>query len=196
LAAGRLDASLPYLKRQAVDVLSKPYASTDEAINNIASSLEEFYRVNYPDAHANKRDSIRGAIAETQRLFRTYSFPEMKTDWRAHPDNIGHFYSQGCFRCHDGQHVSSTGKVIRKDCNLCHTVLDQSEGGAQAVAPGGAFQHPVSLGNINRFKCSECHSGKGLDFQHPVDLGDLLQFKCADCHTGVVYTSSANPSHK
>src|SRR6266568_9288838 len=36
-------------------------------------------------------------------------FPEMKVDWRTHPDNVGHFYSQGCFRCHDNQHASRDG---------------------------------------------------------------------------------------
>jgi nitrate/TMAO reductase-like tetraheme cytochrome c subunit len=183
LVAGRMDASLPYLKRQAVDVLSKSYASTDEAIGNIASSLDQFYRLTYPDVHAGKRDSIKEAIAEIQRIYRTYSFPEMKTDWQAHADNIGHFYSQGCFRCHDGQHVSPTGKIIRKDCNICHTVLDQAEGDARVAAQSGAFQHPVNLGNVQRFKCSECHTGKGLSFKHPVDLGDISQFKCSECHT-------------
>lgn len=34
LAAGRLDASLPYLKRQAVEVLSKPYETNDEALDD------------------------------------------------------------------------------------------------------------------------------------------------------------------
>jgi hypothetical protein len=28
--------------------------------------------------------------------------------------NVGHFYFNGCFRCHDGQHVSADGRVIRK----------------------------------------------------------------------------------
>ena len=30
----------------------------------------------------------------------------MKTDWRKFPDNIGHLYYRGCFRCHDGKHVN------------------------------------------------------------------------------------------
>jgi hypothetical protein len=51
------------------------------------------------------------------------------------PDNLGHFYFNGCFRCHDGQHASPQGKVISKDCNLCHTVIDQVEG-AITVAAG------------------------------------------------------------
>jgi hypothetical protein len=37
--------------------------------------------------------------------------------WETHPDNPGHYYFLGCFRCHDGQHMSSDGKVISKDCH-------------------------------------------------------------------------------
>jgi len=37
-----------------------------------------------------------------QRVFTTNIFPEMKLDWRTHPNNVGHLYSRGCFRCHDG----------------------------------------------------------------------------------------------
>ncbi len=47
----------------------------------------------------------------------------MKVNWKTHPNNIGHFYFQGCFRCHDGNHVSKDGKVISKDCNSCHTLV-------------------------------------------------------------------------
>jgi len=55
-------------------------------------------------------------------------FPEMKVYWKTHPNNIGHFYSQGCFRCHYGNQVSKDGKTISKDCNSCHIVLNQKEG--------------------------------------------------------------------
>lgn len=182
ILAGRLDASLPYLKKEAVNVLTKPYGSTNEAVNSIASSLDEYYRANYKEVYASKQDSIKAAITELQRIFKTYLFPEMKVDWRTHPDNISHYYSQGCFRCHDGQHVSSTGKVIRNDCNICHTVLDQSEGGVPVAVKDGAFQHPVDLGNIATFKCTDCHKNNE-PFKHPVNLGDLSEFKCTDCHS-------------
>src|SRR5262245_23819163 len=126
--AGRLDSSLPYLKKQAVEVLSKTYNTTPEAVSAIASTLNNFYRTNYPDVYANKRSSIDGAVAEVQRIFQTYFFPEMKTNWQTHPNNIGHLYFSGCFRCHDGEHVSNTGKVISNDCNVCHTVIYDSAG--------------------------------------------------------------------
>jgi hypothetical protein len=172
---------LPYLKRQTVEALAKPYSSTAEALNAISSSLDNFYRSTYPEVHAAKAGSIQSAITETQRIFSTYIFPEMKVDWQTHPNNIGHYTSQGCFRCHDGKHVSNTGKVIRNDCNICHTVLDQAAGGAPIAAPNGAFRHPVDLGSQASLNCTACHKGNGA-FQHPVKLGDLSDFKCADCH--------------
>jgi hypothetical protein len=189
LSAGKLDTSLPFLKRQAVAVLSGTYSTEDEALKAIANGLEEFYRTNYADIYAGRRDSVRTAVAEVQRIYRTYSFPEMKTDWQTHPNNIGHYYFQGCFRCHDGQHVSlKDGKAIRNECNICHTVLDQTNLdqtnlGQTVAARDGAFQHPVDLGDKGALNCAACHKGNGA-FQHPVNLGDISRFKCADCHSG------------
>jgi hypothetical protein len=180
LASGRLDRSLPYLKREAVGVLGKQYNTTAEAVNGIASQLDQFYRANYTELYANKNESIKSAIGEVQRIFRTYSFPEMKTDWQAHPDNIGHFYFTGCFRCHDGEHVSNSGKVIRNDCNLCHTVLADSANPAPSVKTQ-SFQHPVDLGGLADRKCETCHKGN-QSFKHPVNLGDISDFQCVECH--------------
>ncbi|MFL6282231.1 MAG: cytochrome c3 family protein [Pyrinomonadaceae bacterium] len=187
LAAGKLDASLPFVKREAVALLSKSYATTDEGLRSIADGLEGFYRTNYPEVYAGRGDSVRSAIAEVQRVFQTYTFPEMKTDWQSHPNNIGHFYAQGCFRCHDGEHVSPTGRVISKDCRICHTALDQTEGGVTTPAPDGAFRHPVALGTQGEFQCAACHKGN-RGFQHPVNLGDISKFQCTDCHAGKVWT--------
>jgi hypothetical protein len=160
--SGRLDPSLPYLKQQSVDALTKPYNSTSEAVSSIASSIDEYYRTNHPGVYEQKRESIKAAVAELQRIFQTYFFPEMKVDWQTHPDNIGHYYFQGCFRCHDGQHTSPAGKVIRADCNICHTVLDQTEGGQALKVENGEFVHPVNLGDMTGMNCTDCHTGKGM----------------------------------
>jgi hypothetical protein len=159
-------------------------------VRSIAAGVEGFYRDNYADVYAGKPDSVRGAAAELQRIYRTYFFPEMKTDWRAHPNNIGHYYYQGCFRCHDGKHESRDGKVIRNECNVCHTTLDQTEGGATTPAQNGAFRHPVDLGSLAQLDCTSCHASN-KPFQHPVNLGDLSRFKCADCHAGKVWSKAA-----
>lgn len=179
--AGRLDPSLPYLKRKAVEALSQQYETTSDAVNRIAAGLNDFYRTTYPDVYSQKQDAIKGAVTEVQRIFETYFFPEMKTDWQTHPNNIGHLYFSGCFRCHDGEHVSNTGKVITNNCNVCHTVIYDSMNPAASVKTG-PFQHPVDLGALaDEHKCDYCHK-PNKPFQHPVNLGDISQFQCVQCH--------------
>lgn len=186
LTAQKLDISLPFIKMKAVDVLAKPYTTNEEAMKTIASEIDDYYKYSYPDIYAAKRDSVNNAVIELQRIYSTYFFPEMKTDWQTHPNNIGHFNTQGCFRCHDGQHFSPEGKVIRNECNICHTTLDQSFGGVTFTPADGQFQHPAKLGDRNTFQCASCHQGN-KSFQHPLNLGDISKFDCAQCHTGKDY---------
>jgi nitrate/TMAO reductase-like tetraheme cytochrome c subunit len=161
MVANKIDASLPYIKQKSVEVLTGRYASTDEAIKSIASVLDEYYRTTYPNVYSTKAGSVKAAITEVQRIFTTSIFPEMKVDWQTHPDNVGHYYNVGCFRCHDGEHVSAAGKVIRNDCNICHTTLDQTDGNKTIAAKDGTFTHPLEL-DVSTSKCTDCHTGKGL----------------------------------
>ena len=51
-------------------------------------------------------------------------FPEMNTNSKTHPNNIGHDDSPGCFRCHDGNMKATNGdQVIPNDCDTCHVIL-------------------------------------------------------------------------
>ncbi|HYM59287.1 MAG TPA: cytochrome c3 family protein, partial [Thermoanaerobaculia bacterium] len=163
LLAGTIDRTLPFIKAQAVEALSKDYASTPQGIDGIASSLRGYYTAKYPAVYASKKPQVDAAVARVQDIFRNTRFPEMKVDWRTHPDNIGHFYFTGCFRCHDNQHVSKDGKVISKDCNICHSVLSQEQAGVvMADMPKNSFQHPVDLGDLTQFSCSDCHTGSAM----------------------------------
>jgi nitrate/TMAO reductase-like tetraheme cytochrome c subunit len=179
-AAGKLDPSLPYLKREAIAALTQPYATEDEAIKGIGTRLDNFFRTNYSQAYGEKTNLVKNAIGETQRIYRTYFFPEMKTNWESHANNIGHLYSSGCFRCHDGDHVSKTGKVISNDCNVCHTVLSDSAR-PSTVPKNIDVQHPVDLGGLADRKCETCHKANE-PFKHPVNLGDISGFQCVECH--------------
>ena len=181
ISSGRLDASIPYLKREAVELISKPYNTTEEARSSIADGLKDFYRTKYAEVYTGKQPQLDSAVVELQRIFETYFFPEMKTDWQAHPNNIGHLYSSGCFRCHDGEHVSNTGKVISNDCTICHTVIYDSAQAPEKNTSVGAFQHPVDLGGLAGRKCQSCHSAN-KPFQHPLNLGDISMFQCVECH--------------
>jgi len=158
LAARRLDVSLPFIKQEAVTVLTGTYATTDDAIRGIASGLPGFYESKYPDVAKAKQLEIRSAVTEVQQIFKRTTFPEMKLNWQTHPNNLGHYYFSGCFRCHDGQHVSADGRVISKDCNQCHTLMSETDG-ATAAAAVPAFQHPVDIGDLTQVNCADCHTG-------------------------------------
>ncbi len=160
ISTGAIDATLPYIKQQSVQVLTADYKTTDQAENAIAENLTKFYQEKYPQIASSKAASIQAAISELQRIYRTTFFPYMRVNWKTHPDNIGHLYFPGCFRCHDGNHVSQDGKVITKDCTACHTVLDQQEGGTR-ITPLQAetFKHPVDIGDLSAVTCSDCHTG-------------------------------------
>ena len=183
LAAGSLDVSLPFIKSKAVETLTRSYATTGEAVASIRHDLHTFYMSTYPEIATRRSGAVEAAIVEVQRLYQTYFFPEMKTDWQSHGNNIGHFNSQGCFRCHDGQHFSPEGKVIRNECSVCHTTVDQTFAGRPVEVKNGLFQHPVNLGDRNTWQCAACHKGD-RSFKHPLNLGDISRFQCADCHTG------------
>ncbi len=185
-AAARLDVSLPFLKMKAVEVLARTYTTEGEAVAAILADLPKYYRETYPDIYSSKRASVDAAASEVATIYRTYFFPEMKTDWSSHINNIGHFNAEGCFRCHDGQHKSPEGRVIRNDCAICHTTLDQTFAGQRIVPADGLFQHPVNLGDRNTWQCAACHTGDRA-FQHPLNLGDISRFQCAECHTGPNY---------
>ncbi len=129
-------------------------------MQGIATQLHNFYSEKYPQVEKTKQAEIQAAITEIQRIYRVTTFPEMKLDWKTHPDNIGHLYFPGCFRCHDGQHVSAEGKVIPKDCNTCHEMLGQEEGSMMASSrPDPSFKHPVDVGDLTAVSCSDCHTG-------------------------------------
>lgn len=179
--ANALDVSLPFLKLVSVDVLSKKYTTKEEALENIGKEVPAYYQKNYPDLYRTKSDSINGAVTELRRIYSTYFFPAMNTDWQSHTDNIGHYNALGCYRCHDGRHVSPTGKRIRTECNICHTTLDQTIGGRTFRPEDGNFQHPIDLGAQGKYKCADCHKGN-RGFRHPVNLGDISRFQCVECH--------------
>ncbi len=161
MLAGKVDPTLPYIKQQGVAALTGKYDSKDQALKSIATTISNFYQSKYAALYARNRAAVDQAVQQLQYIYSNTFFPYMKVDWRTHVNNIGHLYAPGCFRCHDGQHVSADGKVVGKDCNSCHTVLSEAVSGVPLM-----------------------DNEHGVPFQHPVDIGDLTQVNCSDCHTG------------
>ncbi|HEY9075627.1 MAG TPA: NapC/NirT family cytochrome c [Anaerolineaceae bacterium] len=112
---------LPFLRKQAVDLLSADYPDFNAA-KRAFSSIESYYQEKYPEVYSSHRKDIRQAILFLENAYQQIRFPEQKMDWTSHPDNLGHKDSPGCFRCHDGKHISPSGEAIRLECNLCHSI--------------------------------------------------------------------------
>jgi len=162
LAVGRLDPKLPFVKQQAVKVLAESYASNQAAMEGIATGLDDFYHASYATLYAQQQSRIKQAIATVQSIYRYNIFPVMKADWRTHPDSLGHLYYPGCFRCHDGQHVSPDGRVIPNGCDTCHTFLRRNSATpALDTQRGVPFPHPVDFSDLGGTLCSDCHTGAG-----------------------------------
>jgi hypothetical protein len=76
---------------------------------------------------AQHPDLVKSAGQGLVTVFTTNVFPDMKVNWGTHPNHIGHMNYPGCFRCHDGDHVSNNGKSLTQDCSVCHNLLAVDE---------------------------------------------------------------------
>jgi nitrate/TMAO reductase-like tetraheme cytochrome c subunit len=96
IAAGKLDRSRPFARRDAV-----------AALKNQAG--------------------LEGLPEAVRLLLSENVFPNMSIGWGTYPNNIGHEKFPGCFRCHDGQHVTKAGESIGQDCGTCHELVAVDE---------------------------------------------------------------------
>jgi nitrate/TMAO reductase-like tetraheme cytochrome c subunit len=154
ISLGKLDRAMPWIKTNSVYALTLKYTNETQALQTIATKLNE----RYPGD-----PRTRQAIDTVQQIYRDNFFPEMNANWAAYPDNIGHMEWSGCFRCHDGEHRTADGKrtIKANDCNACHTILAQGSGeDMNKLTPNGQkFKHP---GDDVSGKCNDCHTGSNL----------------------------------
>ena len=125
MAAGKISATLPFIKRESVALLNGNYPSLDAADSAIAG-LRETYAAKYPLVLKSSGAKVTAAIEELKTEYRLIATPAMKVQAKTYPDNLGHQASLGCFRCHDGAHFlvvkgQVTNKTIPSACSTCHT---------------------------------------------------------------------------
>jgi hypothetical protein len=167
ITAGNISKEIPDIKSVAVEACQKEYSTTDTALIAISSEIKNYYSENYPEFLATNSLLIDKAISSIQMQFSKNIFPEMKVRWDKYPVNIGHIKTMGCFRCHDDNHVSKSGKIISKDCNLCHLINSQGEPGnlvKTSIGEGLEFIHPgedITKDDWEESFCSDCHEGNG-----------------------------------
>lgn len=161
---GDIPKTLPEIKLIAMMALNQDYPTKDSAFFAIRTQVIEYYESGYPDLLSEKKSDIEAAINGIQTGYASNIFPEMKVTWKAYPNNIGHMESDGCYRCHNNRHANESGKVISKDCNLCHNILAQGT--------------PDSMQYSNSFE--------PLEFEHPVDIDQAWREElCSTCHSAL-----------
>jgi nitrate/TMAO reductase-like tetraheme cytochrome c subunit len=157
MAIDKIDTTLHYIKSVSVEALEKPYTDKETALDSIQTTIKNFYSLYYPSADTA---AINRSISSVKEIYENNYFPSMNVSWKKYPNNVGHMYYNGCFRCHDGEHYDEKGNVLSNNCNLCHSIISETFDG----------KTDVSL--------------KGLEFKHPVDLGgDIQDMVCTDCHS-------------
>jgi hypothetical protein len=126
LLAGRLDARLPFLRRESVKALRADYPGKEAAAAGLRQALAAFYATQ-PAAGAERAALVDAAAAELAAIWGRNVWPQMKITWGTYPTLLGHQQAPGCFRCHDGEHATKAGKIISNDCDLCHSILAEGE---------------------------------------------------------------------
>ncbi len=128
LEDGRIDRSLPFIKREGMRVVNGSYASKEEAKAGISREVEAFYKSSYADLSTSKSANIAAAGKALGDIYSWNVFPKMKVGWGTYKSNLGHADdSPGCLRCHDKKHVAEDGNKIGGSCKSCHAVLADEE---------------------------------------------------------------------
>jgi len=173
MAAGRIDSTLPFIKKEGLARLTTDYASVEDADRAI-DGLNRFYSTRYPLVADAQGADVTAAITDLKRIYRLVATPEMRVTGATYPNNLGHQSAPGCFRCHDGAHYkvengALTTQTIPSACSTCHTFPQI-----------GAVESGVLIG-----KRPATHEDRLWVFSHKSSAGSLdpAGTSCGACHT-------------
>jgi hypothetical protein len=192
LAGGLISRKLPWVKRIAIQALERTYETRAAADREIRAAITGFYEKRYPQVLRTAAAAVESAVQEVTAIYRRNVFPEMKTSWRTHASNIGHKQWRGCFRCHDGKHRTKDGKVLTRDCEICHTMPQRGPLTPLGTTAPNLNQpwHPIELrGRHADLACDRCHA-VGVRpneecrscHEYKKDAPMMSQMDCSDCH--------------
>ncbi len=161
ITSGHISKDLPDIKVVAMDALGADYPTADSAMRAIEAYANEYYEIMYPEVLSDQKELYEQALTAMKDGFNENIFPEMKVNWKVYPNHLGHLETNGCYRCHNDRHKATGGKVISRDCNLCHNILAQGTADEMQYAASDnplEFKHPININEKWRTTfCSECH---------------------------------------
>lgn len=171
ITLGHLDRKLPYAKAWAMRLLSHDYTTREQA-DQLAEATREAYSEEYPLFFTEHREAIDRSEAVMKELLYRIKFSHPKVSWRSFPDHSSHNHFPGCFRCHDGKHLSAEGDSVRLHCNICHDIpLVWREGDSSKRSHQVSMNQPPS------------HMDANFIHEHRFMAND----ECAGCHTDVEF---------
>ena len=146
LGLGQISATLPFVKKKAVELLKAKYSSNEEASGAIPAALARFYQHSNPSVSSQRSGDIANAGAAIAAIYNRSVFPDLKVTWGTYPNNLGHTDFPGCFRCHDGSHSTADQKMtITQDCNTCHEPIAVDEAAPGVLKTLGLADRVASL---------------------------------------------------
>jgi hypothetical protein len=145
LALGAIPVSLPYFKKQAVQILKAQYASNAEAVAKIPATLTAYYQKNHGPVFDQRLREIEDAGAALALIYNRNVFPDLKVTWGTYPNNLGHTDFPGCFRCHDERKQSGSNNTLTQDCSACHEMLATEETSSKVLETLGLAERLKEL---------------------------------------------------
>ena len=124
LAKGRIDTSIPYIKKVATEALKSATGEGGD-LEKIEKHIRAYYAEQQPAF--TDQPKIDAAVSEALQIYSRNVFPKMNVTWGTYVNNIGHATSPGCSRCHNDTLKNEAGESIGEDCSICHTVLAWDE---------------------------------------------------------------------
>jgi hypothetical protein len=173
MAEGRVSTNLPAIKAELSDLLTADYPDQETAL----AAVDDFaanYSAEYPDVAQERATDIEQAASVAKELITHVVFARPGVTWESFPDNSQHKQFAGCFRCHDGKHLSPEGESIRLHCNICHSIpVTVGEGDRAPQMPVVSVDEPSS------------HLDPQFMFEHRF----LANESCSTCHGEVAFGS-------
>ena len=189
---GKISRKLPYVKRDAVRLISAIYVS-DEAADAAIDAWAARYRVEHPTTPTSL---VTAAIDGIKEIYHEIATPAMSTNSTTYINNLGHKSGPGtgCWRCHDGKHVrvvdgKLTNQVVPSTCSTCHSfpqVGSEAQMSVLATPPVShqsnmwVFDHKTAVSSVDAAftrngPCATCH----------------IKSYCQECHA----TGAAKVTH-
>src|SRR4029078_12849660 len=90
MSVGAVSRQLPFVRREAVRLLSASYPAHHDAARDIDRGLREFYQSGHGSID---QQALSQTIAGLQDVYRRNVLPAIKVTWGSEPDNRGHITS-------------------------------------------------------------------------------------------------------